>query len=102
MIFVPMLGLVVLLLAASNASSDELPLLRLLSLGCVAWLVTAALTRKWKKHGGGQAAHTVGAEAPAIVAWVRGPASAAPSRAFATSNLPDHALAVMGLQRLNR
>jgi hypothetical protein len=97
----PVLTLMLLLLAANTARPDELPILRLLLLGCAAWLVMLALMRKFRKHGGGQASSTVKAEAPSIVAWVAGPASSAPSRAFATSNLPDYALNVMGLRRVN-
>lgn len=100
MLFLPMLGLMLLLMAANGARADELPLLRLLLLGCIAWLV-AALVRKLRKHGGGQASSAAKAEAPAIVAWVTGPARSAPSRDFATSNLPDYALSVMGLRRGN-
>lgn len=98
----PVLALMMLMLAANNARPDELPLLRLLSLGCIAWLVVAALTRKFRKHGGGQASSAAKVETPSAVAWVSGPASSAPSRAFATSHLPDYALSVMGLRRVNR
>jgi hypothetical protein len=93
MIFLPVLGLLILLMAGSNARPDELPLLRLLSLGCVFWLVAAL--RKFRKHGGKRTS-------PAIVAWVTGPAGSAPSRDFASSNLPDCALAAMGLRRVNQ
>jgi len=102
MFFLPVLGLMLLLLAANNASPDELPMLRLLALGCVAWLVRVALAWKFRKHGGGQAASTVKVEKPSAVAWVSGPARSAPSREFATSNLPDYALNVMGLRRGNQ
>jgi len=99
--FLPVLALMLLLLAANNARPDELPMLRVLALGCVVWLVTAIL-RKSRKHGGGQVSSAVKTEAPSIVAWVDGPATSAQSRAFATSNLPDYALAVMGMRRVNR
>lgn len=100
MLFLPMLGLMLLLMAANGASGDELPLLRFLLLGCIAWLV-AALVRKLRKHGGGQreSRDKVGTVSP--VAWVAGPPRSAPSRDFATSNLPDYALSVMGLRRGN-
>jgi hypothetical protein len=98
MVFLPVLCLVFLLMAAANAGPDELPLLRLLALGCIGWLV-AALVRKFRKHGGGRAGAAVKTEAPAIVAWMSGPARSAPSRASATSNLPHYALKVMGLRR---
>jgi hypothetical protein len=101
MFFLPLLGLMILLLAANNASPDALPMLRLLALGCVVWLVAAMLPR-FRKHGGGQASSAVKTEAPSVVAWVAGPAPCAPSRAFATSNLPDYALRVMGLRRVNQ
>jgi len=96
----PVLGLMLLLLAANGAPAEELPLLRLLSLGCIAWLAVA-LVRKFRKLGGGQAASAVKVETPSAVAWVTGPARSAPSRDFATSNLPDYALSVMGLRRGN-
>jgi hypothetical protein len=98
---VPVLGLMLLLMAANGASADELPMLRLLSLGCVAWLVIAAV-RKFKKHGRGQVESVTKAGTVSPVAWVSGPAHFAPSRASATSNLPDYALGVMGLRRGNR
>lgn len=101
MFFLPVLGLMLLLMAASNARPDELPMLRVLSLGCVVWLVILALARKFRKHGGGQASNAAKVETPSAVAWVAGPARFAPSRAFAISNLPDYALAAMGLRRVD-
>lgn len=100
MFYMPVLCLVFLLMAAGNAGPDDLPLLRLLALSCVAWLAIA-LVRKFRKHGGGRAGATVKTEAPAIVAWVNGPAGSSPARSTATANLPDYALAVMGLRRRN-
>jgi hypothetical protein len=93
MIFLPVLGLMILLMAGSNARPDELPLLRLLALGCAVWLVAAL--RKFRKHGGERASSE-------IVAWVTGPAGSAPSRDFAISNLPDYALTAMGLRRVKQ
>ncbi|HEY1759391.1 MAG TPA: hypothetical protein VGG72_28725 [Bryobacteraceae bacterium] len=98
MFVAPALGLMLLLMAANGASADELPMLRLLSLGCVAWLVIATV-RKFKKHGRGQVESVAKADTASPVAWVSGPAHFAPSRASATSNLPDYALGVMGLRR---
>jgi hypothetical protein len=96
----PTLGLMLLLMAANGAGADELPLLRLLALGCLAWLVIATV-RKFTKHGGGQVESVTKADTLSPVAWVSGPAHFAPSRASATSNLPDYALGVMGLRRGN-
>jgi hypothetical protein len=100
MFLLPVVGLMLVLMAANGASAAELPLLRLLSLGCVAWLVIATV-RKFTKHGGGQVESVAKADTVSPVAWVRGPAHFAPSRASATSNLPDYALGVMGLRRGN-
>ena len=97
----PVLCLMLLLMMAGNASPDDIPLLRLLSLGCVLWMGIAALVRRLKKHGGGRTGEAPKAETPSAVAWMSGPARSAPSRDFATSNLPDYALMVMG-QRRNR
>jgi len=94
----PTLGLMLLLMAANGASAGELPMLRLLSLGCVAWLVIATV-RKFRKHGGGQIASTAKVDTVSSVAWVSRPAHFAPSRASAISNLPDYALGVMGMLR---
>jgi hypothetical protein len=95
----PVLCLMLLLMMAGNASPDDMPLLRLLSLGCVLWLGIAVLARKLKKHGRGRVGEAPKAETLSPVAWVSGPAHSAPSRNSATSNLPDYALAVMGLRR---
>jgi hypothetical protein len=93
--FPPVLGLMLVLVAANNARPEALPMLRLLAFGCVVWLVAAALARKFRKHGGGQESSGVKAETPSIVAWVAGPASCAPSRTDACKDLPGYCAEIM-------
>lgn len=95
MFFLPVVALMLLLLAANNAPADGMPLLRLLSLGCVAWLVVATLVRKFRKHSEVRESRSVKAEAPSIVAWVAGPAGCAPSRSDACKDLPDYCARIM-------